>query len=133
MATIDLPEHILQALSNVLQQLQQNLPELKQETDFSASAFKWQDQQLKAIQQPKKMYLNDLKGIERQKEKVIQNTLQFLKGQNRVHMRLYRFKLCFHLLGGTRSDKYHLCIFTGLLNILSDGCHRRKVMGNKRY
>lgn len=80
MATIDLPEHILQALSNVLQQLQQNLPELKQETDFSASAFKWQDQQLKAIQQPKKMYLNDLKGIERQKEKVIQNTLQFLKG-----------------------------------------------------
>ncbi|WP_445659712.1 ATP-binding protein [Acinetobacter sp. F16] len=80
MATIDLPEHILQALSNVLQQLQQNLPQLKQETDFSASAFKWQDQQLKAIQQPKKMYLNDLKGIERQKEKVIQNTLQFLKG-----------------------------------------------------
>ena len=80
MATIDLPEHILQALSNVLQQLQQNLPELKQQTDFSASAFKWQDQQLKAIQQPKKMYLNDLKGIERQKEKVIQNTLQFLKG-----------------------------------------------------
>ncbi|OAL81625.1 AAA family ATPase [Acinetobacter sp. SFB] len=80
MATIDLPDHILQALSTVLQQLQQNLPELKQETDFSASAYKWQDKQLKAIQQPKKMYLNDLKGIERQKEKVIQNTLQFLKG-----------------------------------------------------
>lgn len=80
MATIDLPNHILQALSTVLQQLQQNLPELKQETDFSASAYKWQDKQLKAIQQPKKMYLDDLKGIERQKEKVIQNTLQFLKG-----------------------------------------------------
>ena len=80
MATIDLPDHILQALSTVLQQLQQNLPELKQETDFSASAYKWQDKQLKAIQQPKKMYLDDLKGIERQKEKLIQNTLQFLKG-----------------------------------------------------
>ena len=80
MATIDLPEHILQALSTVLQQLQQNLPELKQATNFSASAYKWQDKQLIAIQQPKKMYLNDLKGIERQKEKVIQNTLQFLKG-----------------------------------------------------
>lgn len=80
MATIDLPEHILQAFSTVLQQLQQNLPELKQETDFSASAYKWQDKQLKAIKQPKKMYLDDLKGIERQKEKVIQNTLQFLKG-----------------------------------------------------
>jgi predicted AAA+ superfamily ATPase len=79
MATIDLPDNILQALATVLQQLQQNLPELKQETNFSASAFKWQDKQLKAIQQPKKIYLEDLKGIEKQKEKVIQNTLQFLK------------------------------------------------------
>ena len=80
MATIDLPDNILQALTTVLQQLQQNLPELKQTTDFSASAYKWQDQQLKAILQPKKMYLDDLKGIETQKEKVMQNTLQFLKG-----------------------------------------------------
>ncbi|OTG70438.1 AAA family ATPase [Acinetobacter sp. ANC 4169] len=79
MATIDLPDNILQALATVLQQLQQNLPELKQETNFSASAYKWQDKQLKAIQQPKKIYLDDLKGIEKQKEKVIQNTLQFLK------------------------------------------------------
>ena len=80
MATINLPDHILEALSTVLQQLQQNLPELKQETDFSASAYKWQDKQLKAIQQPKKIYLDDLKGIEKQKQKVIQNTLQFLQG-----------------------------------------------------
>lgn len=80
MATIDLPDNILQALTTVLQQLQQNLPELKQTPDFSASAYKWQDQQLKAISQPKKMYLDDLKGIETQKEKVTQNTLQFLKG-----------------------------------------------------
>ncbi|CAB1214206.1 ATP-binding protein [Acinetobacter bouvetii] len=80
MATIDLPDNILQVLSTVLHQLQQNLPELKQETNFEASAYKWQDKQLKAIQQPKKIDLDDLKGIERQKEKVIQNTLQFLKG-----------------------------------------------------
>ncbi len=80
MATLDLPDSILQTLENVLQQLQQNLPELRQPTDFSASAYKWRNQQLKAIQQPKKIYLDDLKGIERQKEKVIQNTLQFLKG-----------------------------------------------------
>lgn len=78
MATIDLPDNILNALSAVLQQLQQNLPPLKQRTDFSASAYKWQDQQLKAILEPKKIYLDDLKGIEKQKEKVIQNTLQFL-------------------------------------------------------
>lgn len=80
MATIDLPDHILDALSTVLHQLKQNLPELKQETDFSASAYKWQDKQLKAIIQPKKIYLDDLKGIEKQKAKVIQNTLQFLNG-----------------------------------------------------
>ncbi|MCT8089521.1 ATP-binding protein [Acinetobacter sp. C_4_1] len=80
MATIDLSDNILQVLSTVLQQLQQNLPELKQETNFEASAYKWQNQQLKAIQQPKKIYLDDLKGIEKQKEKVIQNTRQFLKG-----------------------------------------------------
>ncbi|MGC3820926.1 ATP-binding protein [Acinetobacter sp. G11] len=80
MATIDLPDNILQVLSTVLQQLQQNLPDLKQETNFEASAYKWQNHQLKAIQQPKKIYLDDLKGIEKQKEKVIQNTRQFLKG-----------------------------------------------------
>jgi len=80
MATIDLPDNILQVLSTVLQQLQQNLPELKHETNFEVSAYKWQNQQLKAIQQPKKIYLDDLKGIEKQKEKVIQNTRQFLKG-----------------------------------------------------
>ncbi len=80
MATIDLPDNILQVLSTVLQQLQQNLPELKHETNFEASAYKWQNQQLKAIQQPKKIYLDDLKGIQKQKEKVIQNTRQFLKG-----------------------------------------------------
>ncbi|WP_180176518.1 MULTISPECIES: ATP-binding protein [unclassified Acinetobacter] len=80
MATINLPDNILQVLSTVLQQLQQNLPELKQETNFEASAYKWQNKQLNAIQQPKKIYLDDLKGIEKQKEKVIQNTRQFLKG-----------------------------------------------------
>lgn len=80
MATIDLPDNILESLSTVLLQLQHSLPELKQAPDFSSIAFKWQSQQLKAIHQPKVMYLDDLKGIERQKEKVIQNTLQFLNG-----------------------------------------------------
>jgi hypothetical protein len=78
MASINLPDTILNAFSTVLQQLQQHLPEIKQPTDFSAAAYKWQNQQLKAITQPKKIYLNDLKGIEKQKEKIIQNTLQFL-------------------------------------------------------
>ena len=80
MATLDLPEHLIQSLSVVLQQLQQALPELKQDTDFSAPAFRWQNQQLKPIYQPKAIHLDDLRGIEKQKQQVIQNTRQFLKG-----------------------------------------------------
>ena len=80
MATIELPDTILQSITQVLAQLQQTLPTLKQEPDFSAPAFKWQNKQLLPIFHPKKIELDDLKGIERQKAKVIQNTLQFLKG-----------------------------------------------------
>ena len=72
MAILDLPESILQSLSSVLTQLQQVLPAPRQPTDFLAIAFRWENQQLVAIQQPKKMYLEDLKGIERQKDKIIQ-------------------------------------------------------------
>ncbi len=79
MALIDLPENILNLMTTVLQQVQQSLPELQKSPDFSAAAYKWQNKQLKPIAQAKKIYLDDLKGIERQKEKVIQNTLQFLK------------------------------------------------------
>ena len=80
MATIDLPEHLLKTLSVVLDQLHQVLPEAKQETDFVAPAFRWQNKQLKALYHPKAMHLDDLKGIERQKAKILQNTEQFLHG-----------------------------------------------------
>ena len=55
MATIDLPNNILEALSTVLQQLQQSLPEVKQAPDFSAIAFKWENGELKAIHQLKRI------------------------------------------------------------------------------
>ena len=80
MAAFDLPENIIQKLSTVLDQLQQVLPETKQETDFASPAFRWHEKQLKAIYQPKAMHLEDLKGIERQKAKILQNTEQFLHG-----------------------------------------------------
>ena len=80
MATFELPDHLIERLSTVLEQLQNVLPEPKQSTDFSAPAFKWQNKQLKAIHQPKPILLEDLKGIERQMQKVLQNTEQFLKG-----------------------------------------------------
>jgi uncharacterized protein len=80
MPQLELPEHLINTLSHVLQQVQQTLPALKQETDFSAPAYKWHQKQLRPIFELKAFSLNDLKGIERQKEKVIQNTLQFLHG-----------------------------------------------------
>ncbi|WP_336954435.1 MULTISPECIES: ATP-binding protein [unclassified Acinetobacter] len=80
MATFDLPDNIIQKLSTVLDQLHQVLPEKKQDTDFKAVAFRWHDKQLKAIYNPKAMHLDDLKGIERQKAKILQNTEQFLHG-----------------------------------------------------
>ncbi|WOE32548.1 MULTISPECIES: ATP-binding protein [unclassified Acinetobacter] len=80
MATLQLPDPIIDSLAAVLQQLQQSLPALKQNTDFSAIAYKWHNKQLIAIENPKKIYLDDLKGIERQKQKIIQNTEQFIHG-----------------------------------------------------
>ncbi|NHB57103.1 ATP-binding protein [Acinetobacter sp. 194] len=80
MATLELPDHLIERLSTVLEQLQQVLPEPRQETDFSAPAFKWQNKQLKAIPHPKIIHLDDLKGIERQVQKILQNTEQFLHG-----------------------------------------------------
>ena len=76
MATLDLPDHLIQSLSVVLEQLKQVLPEPKQDTDFSAPAYRWQDKQLKPIYQPKAILLDDLKGIERQRDKILQNTEQ---------------------------------------------------------
>lgn len=80
MAIVELPDQLIQRLNVVLDQLQQTLPEAKQETDFSAPAYKWQNKQLIALHDPKIIELEDLKGIERQKEKLLQNTEQFLKG-----------------------------------------------------
>lgn len=80
MAAIDLPEDLIKKLTGVLDQLQHMLPAPATETDFSAPAFRWQNRQLIAIPHPKAMHLDDLKGIEKQKAKILQNTEQFLNG-----------------------------------------------------
>ena len=69
MPTLDLPKNIIKTLATVLEQLHQVLPAPKQETDFSAFAFHWQDKQLKAIQNPKAMRLDDLKALNAKKQK----------------------------------------------------------------
>lgn len=71
---------MLKQLSHVLQQWSNTLPPVPQPPDFSAIAFKWQHQQLSAIYELKTIYLDDLKGIDVQKQKLIQNTRQFLAG-----------------------------------------------------
>lgn len=78
MSSYEIPEHLINKISLVLDQLQHSLPPLKQEVDFSALAYKWQNKQLIAINKPKIIELDDLKGIETQKHKILQNTEQFL-------------------------------------------------------
>ena len=80
MATVELPDSILKSLECVLQQLQQRLPPITAAPDFSAVAFKWHQDTLQAIEQPRKIKLAALKGIETQKKKILQNTQQFLQG-----------------------------------------------------
>lgn len=80
MATLELPDAILQSLSIVLQQLQHSLPPQPIAVDFNAIAFKWQQHSLQPIEQPRQIALDDLKGIDAQKAKILQNTEQFLHG-----------------------------------------------------
>lgn len=80
MANIEISDEILSQISNVLKQLQLTLPEIVPPTDFTAPAFKWKNDHLIAIKNPKPFYLHQLKGIDNQKQKIIQNTEQFLKG-----------------------------------------------------
>jgi predicted AAA+ superfamily ATPase len=80
MAQLELPDAYLELFATLARQLQQQLPPLAKAIDFSAPAYLWQNQQLQPILQPKPIHLYDLHGIERQKEKILQNTLQFLHG-----------------------------------------------------
>ena len=80
MASIDLPQPFIDLLQQLAQQVQQQLPPIKTTPDFSAPAYVWKNQQLISIHEPKKIHLDDLKGIDTQKKKLVQNTEQFLKG-----------------------------------------------------
>ena len=76
MAHIEVPDYILDKISQVLDQLQLALPKIQPEIDFSAWGYKWQNKTLIPIYNPKIVLLEDLKGIERQKQKILQNTEQ---------------------------------------------------------
>lgn len=81
MARLELPDHFIEQLSQVLSQVQRILPQTNSTPHFDQSyAFKWSNKQLLVIDNPRKMYLDDLLGIDTQKQKIVQNTLQFLHG-----------------------------------------------------
>lgn len=80
MASIDLPDEFIDLLKHIATQVQQQLPPVRIQPDFSAPAYIWKNQQLHAIHEPKQIHLSDLKGIDTQKQKIVQNTRQFLQG-----------------------------------------------------
>ncbi len=80
MATIEISQDLAEHLTTVLKQLQQTLPDLPPTLNFDAPAFRWKNGHLHPILAPKAFYLDQLKGIDTQKKKIIQNTQQFLKG-----------------------------------------------------
>ena len=80
MATIEISQNLAEHLTTVLKQLQQTLPDLPPTLNFDAPAFRWKNGHLYPILAPKAFYLDQLKGIDTQKKKIIQNTQQFLKG-----------------------------------------------------
>lgn len=80
MASLDLPNDLIDLFRQLALQVQQQLPPVRIEPDFTAPAYVWKNQQLHAIHNPKQIHLYDLKGIDTQKQKIIQNTQQFLHG-----------------------------------------------------
>ncbi|MFB2539457.1 ATP-binding protein [Acinetobacter sp. c3-l95] len=79
MSQIDLTAQTQLVLQQIVELLQKNQIQ-KINNDFSALAYTWKNQQLYPITQLKKIYLDDLKGIDVQKNKIVQNTVQFLHG-----------------------------------------------------
>lgn len=80
MSQINLSNELIQHLSQVLEQLSQTLPPVQKPIDFSAIAFKWKNGTLTPIYHPKAFELESLKGIDIQKQKIVQNTKQFIHG-----------------------------------------------------
>jgi predicted AAA+ superfamily ATPase len=77
---MNLPESLLIRLEQLVEQAHRALPPLPTSPDFSAPAFIWQHQGLISIFNKQPVALSDLLGIDRQKQRIVQNTEQFLAG-----------------------------------------------------
>ncbi|MBC7751379.1 MAG: ATP-binding protein [Candidatus Saccharibacteria bacterium] len=77
---MNLSESILVRLEQLIEQAHNALPPLPKSPDFSAPAFIWQNRSLIPVFAKQPVSLTDLLGIDQQKERVTQNTKQFLAG-----------------------------------------------------
>ncbi len=88
MANFELNTRLLEAIDTLIAQARHALPAVPQPVDFTALAWVWQHKQLVAVSHLSQIQLDDLLGIERQKQQVEQNTLQFLHGFSANHVLL---------------------------------------------
>ncbi len=77
---MNLPESLLARIERLVDQAHRVLPPLPTPPDFEAPAFIWQNKSLISVYAKQPVALSDLLGIERQKQRIIQNTQQFLAG-----------------------------------------------------
>jgi predicted AAA+ superfamily ATPase len=77
-------ETLIARAESLLVRLEGLLPAPAPETDWSAQAFRWRRQQgrgfLQAVAHPHRIHLADLQDIEPQKQQLVTNTRQFLRG-----------------------------------------------------
>jgi predicted AAA+ superfamily ATPase len=77
-------ETLIARAESLLARLEGILPAPVPETDWSAHAFRWRRQQgrgfLQAVAHPHRIHLADLQDIEPQKQQLVTNTRQFLRG-----------------------------------------------------
>lgn len=82
MSNIDL---FISRLEQLIDRVENILPAKVPAPDWSASAFRWRNQPngsgyLQAVKQPHRVALDSLKNIEHQKQSILRNTAQFVKG-----------------------------------------------------
>ncbi len=80
MTAMNLPEHLIARLELLVEQAQRALPPVPPVPDFNAPAFIWQHHGLVSVYAKQPVALDDLLGIDRQKQRITQNTKQFLAG-----------------------------------------------------
>ncbi len=79
---------LAERVGRLLQRVERWLPPLAEELDWSAPAFRWRSRGglmahgwLEAIHAPHRIRLSDLKDVDEQKQRIAQNTRQFVAGR----------------------------------------------------